>query len=158
MTLVYIWWAFLSFSFIRTSPSDVYLTAHLFLETALLKISNNCVTKCGDRLSGFILPALCYTGRCWPRPFGIFYSQGFQYPPPTPSPSHHPCLPKSLAGVLCPEMLISLEFCSGLTSCSASPVAVSHAYTFSYQPVLWWPWGRPWTTLAALSLRRLLFT
>ena len=31
--------------------------------------------------------------------------------------------------------------------CSASPVAVSHAYTFSYQPVLWWPWGRPWQPL-----------
>ena len=31
------------------------------METALLKISNNYVTKCGDRLSGFILPALFAT-------------------------------------------------------------------------------------------------
>ena len=128
-------------SFIRTLPSDVYLTAHLFMGRALLKISNNYVTKCGDRLIGFILPALCYTGRCWPLPFGIFYSQGFQYPPPTPSPSHHPCLPKSPA-ILCP-----LRCWFPQSSILGSPLALlvllsSHVLTqFSYQPMLWWPWG-----------------
>lgn len=97
--------------------------AHLFTETALLKIAQNVyMTKSNDFLSGFILPELSAMLSIVEPPLFFWNVLCIELPKSSPLLAclpHSPCLPKSSSGVhfsLSSEILISSKFCSRLTS------------------------------------------
>lgn len=114
--------------------------AHLFMEMALLKIANSVrMTKSNDHLSGWVLLEL---SAMWTLLISPFRNSLCSELPNSPSFSaflpHWLCLPKSPSGVLFPlpsEMLISPEFCSGLTSRSTAPGMV--VYVHAGDPPVW---------------------
>ena len=117
------------------------------METALLKISNNYVTKCSDCLSGFILPALFAT-------LDVVDHSLLEYSTLSGSSIHPPFHPHLTIHAF-PSLLQEFSFLCPLrcwfpqSSVLGSPLALlvllwSHVLTqFSYQPVLWWPWCCP---------------
>lgn len=62
--------------------TDCLPPAHLFMETALLKIANSVhMTKSNDHLSGWVLLELSVCGHCWSVLLGILCAQNFQTHP-----------------------------------------------------------------------------